>query len=231
MISFSSVVRETHHMNASSATESLAPAVAEVSLSKISRLIRRIHMFSGLFLVPWMLMYALSTLVMTHRQYVLSFYPSKDPAMVTERELDYTRSFPATATREQLADQLLLDLGLDGAHYISGGKNGKPLVVTRQHALNTRRITFDAAAHKVVLAREEFRAMTFLERMHRRRGYAQPHVADDAWGFTVDVAVIAMAFWSLSGVWLWWELRSTRSWGALSLIAGAGLFGVFLLLL
>ena len=45
-------------------------------------------MYASLLLAPWMVMYALSTLVMTHRDYVLSFYPSKNPGMMTERELD-----------------------------------------------------------------------------------------------------------------------------------------------
>ena len=64
-------------------------------------------------------MYALSTLVMAHREYVLSFYPTKTPAMVTERELDYTRSFPATATREEIGRQMVEDLGLEGRHSVS----------------------------------------------------------------------------------------------------------------
>ena len=45
-------------------------------------------MFLGLFLAPWLAMYALSTLVMTHRDWVLSFYPSKNAALITEREVD-----------------------------------------------------------------------------------------------------------------------------------------------
>ena len=32
-----------------------------------SRFVRRTHMYLGLALFPWMLMYALSTLVMNHR--------------------------------------------------------------------------------------------------------------------------------------------------------------------
>src|ERR1051326_5366932 len=116
---------------ASSATESLPSATVEMSLSKASRLVRRVHMFTGLFLGPWMLMYALSTLVMTHRDYVLLFFSSKNSAMVTERELDYPRVFPAAASREEIGRQILLDLGLDGAHSLSGGSNGKPLVITR----------------------------------------------------------------------------------------------------
>jgi hypothetical protein len=188
-------------------------------------------MFTGLFLGPWMLMYALSTLVMAHRDFVRSFYSSDNPEMVKERELDYTRSFPATATREQIGQQIVQDLGLQGRHNVSGGRDGKSLTINRQHALTARRITFDPAAQKIVIEREEFRAATFLERMHRRRGYDQPYTLEDTWGFSVDVAVVTMAFWSLSGIWLWWEIKATRKWGALSLLAGPSMFIIFLFVL
>jgi hypothetical protein len=218
-------------MNAPPADVDLEPPTTATPLPGLSRLIRRVHMFSGLFLGPWMLMYALSTLVMAHRELVASFYSTKTPAMVTERELGSSRSFPATATREEIGKQIVQDLGLGGRHNVSGGRDGKPLVINRQHALTNRRITFDPAARKIVIEREEFRASTFLERMHRRRGYDQPYALEDTWGFTVDVAVVTMVFWSLSGIWLWWELKPTRKWGALSLAVGPALFVIFLLVL
>jgi hypothetical protein len=214
-------------MNAPPASEEPAKPKTEARGSTVSRLIRRVHMFTALFLGPWMLMYALSTLVMTHREYVLSFYPSKSPAIVTERELDYTRSFPTNVTREQIGLRILQDLGMDGTHSVSGGRNGRPLVINRQNALSTRRVTFDATARKVIIQREEFRAATFLDRMHRRRGYNHPYALEDTWGFSVDVAVVIMVFWSLSGVWLWLEMKSVRLWGTLALVAGLGLFAVF----
>jgi hypothetical protein len=184
-------------------------------------------MFTGLFLAPWMLMYALSTLVMTHRDYVDSFYASKSPAFVTERELDYSRSFPTNMTREEVAQQILHDIGMEGAHSVSGGRSGRPLVIQRQHALPQRRITFDASKNKIAIEKEEFRASTFLDRMHRRRGYNHPYALEDTWGFGVDVAVVTMVFWSLSGTWLAWEIKTTRSWGAVSFVVGLGLFVLF----
>ena len=214
-------------MNAPHAVEDAALPQTKITLSTVSRIIRRVHMYTGLFLAPWMLMYALSTLVMTHREYILSYYPSKNPAMVTERELDYTRSFPAATTREQIGLRILQDLGLDGTHSVSGGRNGKPLVINRQHALRTQRVTFDATTRKILIQREEFRAATFLDRLHRRRGYNQPYTLEDTWGFTVDVAVVTMVFWCLSGIWLWWEIKPVRRWGALALAAGVSLFGIF----
>ena len=118
-------------MNAPAAAEGLAKPTADVAWSNMSRLVRRVHMFTGLFLAPWMLMYALSTLVMTHQEYVHSFYASKSPVMVKERELDYSRSFPTNVTRDAIAQQILNDLGMDGAHSVSGGRNGRPLVIQR----------------------------------------------------------------------------------------------------
>jgi hypothetical protein len=207
--------------------ESTTPAAASVPGSKTSRLVRRIHMFTGLFLAPWMVMYALSTLVMAHHQFVNSFYSSQSPALSKERELDYSRSFSTNMTRDQIAQQILQDVGMEGAYSVSGGRNGSPLLIQRQHALPQRRITFNSSQNKIVIEKEEFRTPTVLERMHRRRGYHQPYALEDTWGFTVDVAVVTMVFWSLSGLWLAWEIKAARFWAALSLATGLGLFALF----
>src|SRR5215212_2679124 len=105
----------------------------------ISRLIRRVHMYAGLFFAPWMVMYALSTLVMTHFRWVQSHYSSKTPAWVMERELNYKSFQGAIMTREQMAEEILEDIGLKGSHTVSSGKNFLT-VITRQHAIATRRI-------------------------------------------------------------------------------------------
>jgi hypothetical protein len=216
-------------MNATTANEGIATTTAQTP--GISRLVRRIHMFTGLFLAPWMVMYALSTLVMTHQEYVNSFYASKSPVMVKERELDYSRSFPTNLTRDEIAQQVLNDLSMEGSYSVSGGRNGNPLVIQRQHAMAQRRLTFEASQGKITIEREEFRTPTILERLHRRRGYNQPYALEDTWGFTVDVAVVTMAFWCLSGIWLAWELKTTRVWGALSFVVGLGLFVAFAVLI
>ncbi len=199
--------------------------------SNLSRIIRRLHMYLALFLAPWMLMYALSTLAMSHREFFLSFYPTKTPQQVTERELDYSRTFAADVTPEQMGRQILEDLGLDGTHRVTGGKGGKPLIIDRQHSLAQRRITFDPATRKVSVQREEFRSLNFLERMHRRRGFQHPYALEDSWAFSVDLTVTVMVFWSLSGLWLWWELRPTRVFGGLCFALGAALFAAFLALI
>jgi hypothetical protein len=178
-----------------------------------------------------MMMYAASTLVMNHGRFVQSLYSTKAPAMILEREMEYLRTFPTNAPRNEIGEQILSDLGLAGAHRVSGWKDGKPLVIDRQHAFAPQRITWDPGAHKLVVEKQEFRSSTFLERMHRRRGYQQPYALDDIWAFSVDVATVAMVFWSVSGLWLWWELRATRVFGAACGLLGFATFILFLILL
>jgi hypothetical protein len=215
-------------MNADAVSVPSGSATPEKQTSSLSRIVRRTHMYLALFLAPWMLMYALSTLAMSHREYVLSFYPTKTPKLTVERELDYSRTFPTNATPDQMGQQILEDLGLDGTHRVSGGNGGKPLVIDRQHALALRRISYDPATRKVSVQREEFRGLTFLERMHRRRGFQHPYALEDSWAFSVDLTVTVMVFWSLSGLWLWWGLRPTRLVGGLCLGFGIALFALFL---
>ena len=201
------------------------------SSSGVSHLVRRIHMYLGLFLAPWMLMYALSTLAMAHRPFVQSFYATEKPAFKVEREMDYSRSFATAMTTQAKADLILQDLGLEGRHSVPNVKDGAPIIINRQHALASRRIKFDPATSRITIEREEFRSLNFLERLHRRRGFQDPHVVEDTWAFSVDLTVLTLVFWGLSGIWLWWGIRQTRAWGAISLAFGIALFALFLALI
>ena len=188
-------------------------------------------MYLGLFLIPWMLMYAASTFVMNHREWVRSFYPNTGSTRSIERDLDYRREFGAEVTPVDIGREVLRDLGLEGAHRVSGGTGGARLVIDRQGAVAPRRITLDRGNGRLVIERETLSGPALLERLHRRRGYQHPYALEDAWAFTVDLAAGAMVFWALSGIWLWWELRPARRWGSVCWVSGLVLFGVFLLLL
>ena len=64
--------------------------------------------------------------------------------------------------------------------------------------------------------------------MHRRRGYQYDRPLEDAWAVSVDLFIVAALLWVLSGIWMWWEMKTTRRWGALALAGGIALFGLFL---
>lgn len=199
-----------------------------VSVPGISILVRRTHMYLALFLFPWMLMYALSTMAMNHRAFFAERYGDGPPQYEREREFVYDGSFPETADVRTISRQILQAAGLDGAHGVTRRKDGA-VVITRNDLTTPRRLTFVPSSRTVLVEKMPRRANAFLERFHRRRGYATGYALDTVWAVSVDVVIVAMVFWVLSGLWMWWEMKVTRVAGALAVLGGAGLFVFYLL--
>ena len=187
-------------------------------------------MYLALFLFPWMLMYALSTLAMNHRALFVGPSGSPPPPYEKEREFVYDAVFPENAEPKIISRQILTAAGLDGAHGVNRRKDGA-IVITRNDLLTPRRLTYIPADRSVVIEKLPPRANAFLERFHRRRGYATGYALDTVWAVSVDLAIVAMAFWVLSGLWMWWEMKVTRAFGAAAFLSGVGLFAFYLLTL
>ncbi len=180
------------------------------------KLLRRAHMYLGLFLAPWMLMYALSTMTMNHRALF-----RKDAAFEKESEQIYAGAVSAGA--------ILSHLKLEGTHTVTAAPNGARITIMRQDPVTPRRIVFTPADGKLVVEKQAFRMPAFLERMHRRRGYQPGAALQNLWALAVDLVIAAMVFWAASGTWLCWEMKKTRLWGFGLGLAGCAVFGFFLL--
>jgi len=192
-----------------------------------SKIVRRTHMYLALFLTPWILMYALSTMAMNHRELFRRHYGGPIVLYEKERELPYTPGFAGDIRPQEMGARILRDLELEGTFNARRAGDGT-IVVVRQDPITPRRITFQPNESKLLVEREVFRTPSFLERMHRRRGFQHPQFIEDAWAFSVDLTIVAMVFWVLSGLWMWWELSATRRLGTLCVAAGVALFGLFL---
>jgi hypothetical protein len=192
----------------------------------VSRLLRRTHMYLALFLFPWMLMYALSTLAMNHR----GWFQGPPASFDVERELVYDGVLPENAASRMLSQQLLMSLGLDGAHTVARRNDGT-LVINRNDLVTPRRLTYTPADRRLVIEKMPLRSNAVLERFHRRRGYSTGYGLDTLWAVSVDLVIVAMIFWALSGLWMWWEMKVTRRYGLLAVAAGSGLFAFYLLVI
>jgi hypothetical protein len=190
----------------------------------VSTLLRRVHMYAGLFLAPWVLMYALSTIAMNHRAHL----GTKPPEFSKEYEREYRAAFSHDATPRQMGEQVLRDLGLEGAFAVNRPAPDGTLVINRQDLLRPRRVTYTPSANRVLVEKAEARPAQILERMHRRRGYAQPYLRDRVWGAIVDGFVVLSLIWAFTGVWLWWEMKVTRRMGFACLAGGCAVFAFFL---
>jgi hypothetical protein len=190
-----------------------------------SRLLRRTHMYLALFLFPWMLMYAASTVAMNHRAW---FADDPPPAFERERELVYDGVFPEGASPAVMAAQILQSVGLDGSHGASRRNDGT-LVINRNDLTTPRRLTYTPADGRLVIEKMPMRANAFLERFHRRRGLSTGYALDTVWALSVDLVIVAMIFWALSGLWMWWEMKVTRRYGLAAMAGGAALFAMYLM--
>lgn len=192
-----------------------------------SKLVRRTHMYLALFLFPWMLMYGLSTMVMNHRAFFVERYGEGPVPFEKERELVYDGTFAEGADLREISRQILTSVGLDGAHNVSRRKDGV-IMINRNDLVTPRRLTYSPADRTLVIERVPHRTNAFLERFHRRRGYATGYGLDTVWAVSVDAVIVAMVFWVLSGLWMWWEMRVTRGYGAAAILSGLGLFAMYL---
>jgi hypothetical protein len=190
-----------------------------------SKLLRRTHMYLALFLSPWILGYAVSTVAMSHR------WTGGPPSYVQERTQPYERTFAPGTSPQEMARQILADLNLGGAFGVQGPTPEARLTINRQDLVTPRRVVYSATEKKLVVERVQFRPGAFLNRFHRRRGYQPPYAADRLMAIVVDAVVVAMVFWGLTGLWMWWEMRATRGWGLVSMVAGLTLFVLLLVAL
>ena len=174
-------------------------------------------------------MYALSSLVFNHFQTLRHHYGGEWNRFEKEREMAYAASFPEEATPQFIAEHILADLNLAGSHFVQGTKQSGKLVITRQDPLAVRRITCFLTDGKLLIERQVFQTPTFLTRLHIRHGYRQSYAASWAWGAVVEVTAVAMIFWVVSGIWLWWEIKPARKLGAMFTLIGLALFGLLLM--
>jgi hypothetical protein len=205
-------------------------------------ILRRIHMYLALFLTPWVLIYGLSTLSLNHMSLLSSFYGDNWGQSYVERTTTYDKPLPTVPDPqdeilvepkpridvEAAAKQVLQDLGMDGAHWAGTAAQSTRLVINRNDIIAPREITVTPADHTLVIKRQAFQWPMFLRRLHTRRSYAQPYLADWAWAFVLDLLIVSILVWGLTGLWMWYQMKPTRRWGTLCAAAGCILFAFFL---
>ena len=185
-------------------------------------------MYLALFLFPWVLMYAVSTLAMNHRAVFTARYGPGGPPYVVERTAGYDGAFAANAEPRAMARPLLASLDLDGAYSVTRRNDGA-IIITRHDLITPRRITYSPTDRTLIVERMQHRTNALLERFHRRRGYATGYGLDTAWAVSVDLFIAAVIFWAVSGLWMWWEMKVTRAAGLCAVLSGAALFASYVL--
>ena len=195
---------------------------------KFSHFNRRLHLYLGLSLLPWFLVYGVSSIPFSHPAWGQSVYGA--PKWTPRFERPYDLPLTANADLRDIGRAIASESGLDGAYgaYRPDARRINVYVHTFWHATQ---ITYDSETKTLRAEDRPFRWDHFLTGLHARGGFSQDGVLDDAWAVVVDGVALAFLVWAASGIYMWWSLARLRLWGAVALGAGFASFGILLVLL
>lgn len=186
---------------------------------------RRLHLYLGMFLLPWFFMYGLSSLPFTHSEYFQKL--AGPPQKITHFERPYSIDIPPEADLKQIARRILSENGMQGDFGVYR-PNSRELVVFMPGFVTPTEVRYFADQKRVVATSPVFRFSQFLQRLHTRGGFEQDSFLSHAWAVAVDLSCLGILLWMASGIYMWWGLRRTRLWGAAALAGGVAAFGLFL---
>jgi hypothetical protein len=191
---------------------------------------RTLHLYTGLFLVPWMMVYAVSAFCLNHSSWFTEGLQLTQK-WETLREVEFTPGSELPQTREEQAAAILRHVDLDGPHQIVGTPSASEMVVIRYSVTGHYRVTWQPSRSRVVVARfQPASAYSVINALHFQHRY-RPYFAHLAWAIVVDATALSTVFWVISGIYLWARQRSQRLLGGICLIAGLVLFTVLAILL
>ncbi len=193
----------------------------------IHHLNRRVHLYLALFLLPWFLMYGVSSIPFSHNQYFEDRDKAKGIPLWTKRfERSYEIAIPDGPELRAVGDRIMKDHGLEGAHG-TYRQNANQVNVYIYTFWKSAQLKYFIAEKKLICEDRRFRFEHFLTGMHAKGGFEQGGL-HDLWGVVVDLVCLGMIFWIVTGLVMWWTLPFARVWGWVAFGSGVASFAWFL---
>lgn len=200
-------------------------------MKRLTKFMRALHLYTGLFLVPWFLVYATSGLLINHGPLITKWLGRPQVQMEVVREESFVAPDDFPHEQPAQAKELLQFLELDGMHRLDRRSNAQRLIIFRLSGGGNYRISWTRANGALVVERQRpFRLRFLLNFLHFRHGYGQPYFANIAWAVMVDCVTISMWLWVISGIYLWAKMPRKR-WAGVACLGGGLLLFIGLALL
>ena len=199
-------------------------------MKKYYPLLRSLHLYFGLFISPFVLIFSISVLVFNHPQLINFISPVK-PMGEVKTKLD---KIPYDTTDLLTARAIIQKLGIKGEVDFINQNDDRISFPVKTPGLVTH-IRVNKHDDSVFIKHQKegaYRAMAFL---HSMPGQHNQKIRGNsgfmkAWRVMADVVVYLLLFLTITGVFLWYFLKIERNLGYFSITLGVALF-IFLLLL
>ncbi len=199
-------------------------------MTTFDRINRRAHLYLGLVLIPWVVMFGVSSFVISH--HATWFKSDQQPAWEPVFERSYQHPVPDDANdldethRQRLrvvAAEILRENDLEGAFYAERPSAGE-VRINRNTFLDQTRLTYSIKEQKLRAERQRRTWDQVVMAMHTRDGHEQPLFLNKLWAIIVDITCLTILLWIVSGIIMWWRLAKVRIWGAIALGGGIASF-------
>lgn len=189
------------------------------------RWLRDLHLYVGLYISPFILLFAVSVFFLNHGKVVRE--PA--PAVETYRDLRIPDGFDRVKGREAVerAKPILPQVGVSGEigflRYLASDRH---LIFPVSKAGSEATVDVDLEARSATVTRRSMNAWESISYLHKMPG---PHnvairgnwIGTQAWRVFADATIYLVLFLSLSGIYLWWAIKAERTIGLTLLTAGA----------
>ncbi|HUQ92004.1 MAG TPA: PepSY-associated TM helix domain-containing protein [Bryobacteraceae bacterium] len=187
---------------------------------------RDLHLYLGLFISPFVLLFAVSVFFLNHARMPLA-------AATPDKVITYNLQIPSGIEqgqgmeRVQRAAQILNQVGVTGEiNFIRYVPKERRLVIPVVKPGVETTIDVDLEARTATVTRRKTTTWETLSYLHRSPGPHNVAIRGNwlwtrVWKWVADATVYLVLFLSMSGIYLWAVLRSERTIGLTLLIAGA----------
>ena len=191
------------------------------------RLIRDLHLYFGLFISPFVLVFALSVFFLVH-----SWLPGIASATSTTRVVS-TLPLPGdlqTLSGRPLIDALKPTLEKADVHgevgFLQHMVKEEKLIIPVTISGRETTVSISIASREGTIVTRETGLAEALVTLHKSPGQHGPNIRMNwfymrAWRWMADATVYLILFISVSGIYLWYVLRAERKAGLVLLFAGA----------
>ena len=193
---------------------------------------RDLHLYFGLFVSPFVLLFAASVLFLNHAKVAADRWTSVATyeGLKLPDALEAARGPDAVVRARDIMSQLEVS-GEVGFTRYTKSTNRFAFPVSRPGL--EMLVDVDLNARSATLSRRPTSAWESFAYLHKMPG---PHnaairgnwVATRVWRWVADATVYLVLFISISGVYLWWAIKAERKLGAALLSAGAATLFVLL---
>lgn len=200
-------------------------------MKKFYNPVRSLHLYAGLFVSPFVLIFSLSVLALNHFELFRGLRPAQQLPEVRAK----LREFPAGDSDLSIAKAIIRSLGIHGeVDFIS--RHDSIFSFPLNTPGLTKHVVVNVNSGEVLItAKDEgiFSAVNYLHTMPGQHNMAMRGNAPfmKIWRVMTDMVVYLVLFLTATGVFLWYFLKPERKLGLITIGSGFLIFSGLLILI